>query len=289
MLLVKAVYAEETAQVVVAKERTTIVKIVDFITENAVKYSFQAIGGLVILLAAWALSRFVARIVHRALVERKVDISIVKFIAQAVRIAIMVLGILMTLSSFGVQIAPLIAGLSVAGVGIGLAIQGPLSNYAAGATLIFTKPFRVGEIIEVNGYQGEVADITLPRTELNGLDGSRIIIPNKHIIGEVIKNFSEHRRLEINVGISYNSDVNKALGIIENIIKNEEHIPNHEAYKVGIKEFADSAINIQAFVWVPQLKFTETKFSMHKAILADFNKHGIVIPFPQRDVHLYQQ
>lgn len=267
---------------------SAISKLVDWAMEVAVKYSFQALGGLVILFATWVASRYLSRFVYKKLVTQKVDPTIVKFLAQVSRIIVLALGILMMLSSFGVQIAPLIAGLSVAGVGIGLAIQGPLSNYAAGATLIFTKPFKLGDIIEVHGYQGEVDDITLPRTELNGLDGSRIIIPNKHIIGEVIKNFSAHRKLEINVGVSYDSDISKALKILEEIIVDERRIPDAQSYKLGIKEFADSSINLQAFVWVLQKNYTDAKFAINKAIIEKFRESGISIPYPRRDVHIIE-
>jgi small conductance mechanosensitive channel len=265
---------------------STVTKLMDWIVEIAVKYSFQVFGGLVILFGSWVISGYLSNFVSNKLLARKVDITIIKFLAQLMKLVILVFGLLMMLSSFGVQIAPLIAGLSVAGVGIGLAVQGPLSNYAAGATLIFTKPFKVGDIIEVRGYQGEVKDISLPRTELAGLDSSRIIIPNKHIIGEIIRNYSLHRKLEINVGVSYDSDIEKVLGIITAIIKAEKRIPNNEVYKLGIKEFADSAINLQAFVWVPQDKFIDVKFAIHRAIVAEFRQNNITIPFPQRDVHV---
>ena len=270
-------------------DSTVLQKFTGFVAEGAAKYSFQVAGGIIILAVTLALSRFVAKIVQRFLIDKKTDITIVKFMSQAARSAVLVVGVLMTLSSFGVQIAPLIAGLSVAGVGIGLALQGPLSNYASGTTLIFTKPFKVGDIIEVNGYQGEVCDITLPRTELMGIDGSRIVIPNKHIIGEVVKNFSEYRKLEINVGVAYDSDVKKALAIFEEIIKSEQRIPNKEIYKLGIKEFADSSIALQAFVWVPQTKYVDVKFAINNAILEQFRNQGIVIPYPQQDVHIYQK
>ncbi len=270
-------------------EQPLVHKIIDFVAENAVKYSFQVIGGMVILLCAWILSRFVSKLVNRSLMEKKIDITIIKFLTQAVRMVIMALGMLMTLSSFGVQIAPLLAGLSVAGVGVGLALQGPLSNYASGATLIFTKPFKVGDIIEVNGYQGEVIDISLPRTELTGIDGSIIIIPNKHIIGEVIKNYSHYRKLEINIGVAYDSDVNKAMSIIQGIIKAEPHIPNKEVYRLGIHEFGDSAIILQSAVWVQQAEYSVAKFAINNAILDQFRANGIVMPFPQRDVHIHQK
>lgn len=266
---------------------STLHRITILAAEWAVKYSFQVIGGVIILFAAWMLSRFVSKIIHKWLLERNIDITIIKFIDQIIRGIILALGVLMTLSSFGVQIAPLIAGLSVAGVGVGLALQGPLSNYTSGAMLIFTKPFKIGDIIDVHGYQGEVKDISLPRTELFGVDGSIIIIPNKHIIGEVIKNFSEYRKLEINVGVSYGSDVKKAIGIIEQIVKAEERIPNKEVFKIGIMEFADSAIMLQALVWVPQVKYIDVKFAINNNILEQFKANGIVIPFPQRDVHIH--
>lgn len=265
---------------------STVTKLMDWIVEIAVKYSFQVLGGLLILFGAWIISGYLSKFVSNKLLARKVDITIIKFLAQLIKLIVLVFGLLMMLSSFGVQIAPLIAGLSVAGVGIGLAVQGPLSNYAAGATLIFTKPFKVGDIVEIRGYQGEVKDISLPRTELAGLDSSRIIIPNKHIIGEIIRNYSVHRKLEINVGVSYDSDIEKVLEIITAIIKAEKRIPNNEIYKLGIKEFADSAINFQIFVWVPQDKYIDAKFAIHRAIVAEFRKNNIIIPFPQRDVHM---
>ncbi len=270
-------------------ELTTMQKIINFVTESAVKYSFHVLGGLVVLTGSWILSNVVAKFVSRSLSARKIDVSIIKFLSQAVRLIIIALGALMMLSSFGVQIAPLIAGLSVAGVGIGLALQGPLSNYIAGATLIFTKPFKVGDIIEVNGFQGQVSDISLPRTELFGLDGSIIVIPNKHIIGEVVKNFSIFRKLEINIGVAYDSNVKKAISLLENIIKSEERIPDKEVYKVGIDEFADSAINLRVVVWVSQIDYLDVKFRINNAILEQFSANGIVIPFPQRDVHIYQK
>jgi small conductance mechanosensitive channel len=270
------------------KDETTLHKLSVIAAEWAVKYSFQVIGGMVILFVAWVLSRFASRILHRWLVEKHIDITVIKFITQTVRIIILALGVLMTLSSFGVQIAPLVAGLSVAGVGIGLALQGPLSNYTSGATLVFTKPFKVGDIIEVKGYQGEVKDISLPRTELYGIDGSIIIIPNKHIIGEVIKNYSHYRKLDISIGVAYDSDVDKALAIIDKIVKADQRIAK-DIMRAGIKEFADSSIILQLIVGVDQAHYGEVKFAVNKHILEQFRANGIVMPFPQRDVYIHQK
>lgn len=266
-----------------------LVKLVDFVVEHAVQYGFQVIGAAVILFVGWLLSKILSRMTRRALHEKKIDITIENFIVLLVRWLILGMALLFALGNLGVQIAPLIAGLSVAGVGIGLALQGPLSNYASGVTLIFTKPFKVGDIIDVKGYQGEVVDIALPRTELLGLDGSRIIIPNKHIIGEVIKNFNEYRKLEFNVGVAYDTNVEVAFKVIEDILKDHPLVPNEQLIKVGILSFGDSAINLQALVWVLQSNYLAVRFDVNKAILKEFNLHNIVIPFPQRDVHIHQK
>ena len=270
-------------------EPTIISKLVEFITEGVVKYSFQLIGTIVILIGTWILSVSLAKIVARALRNKRVDITIEKFLVQAARIAILALGVMFALSSLGVQIAPLIAGLSVAGVGVGLALQGPLSNYASGATLIFTKPFKVGDNIEIAGFQGEVRDISLPSTELLAGDGSKIVIPNKHVVGEVIKNYSTFRQLEINVSISYASDVQKALSLIEHIITADQRIPSSEPYNVGIKEFADSGIKLQAYVWVPQGILLSIRYDFNRAIFDQFKQQGITIAAPRRDVYIYQK
>lgn len=144
-----------------------LIKIIDFITEHMVRYSFQIIGALVILAVGWILAKVATGMARKALQRWSIDITIEKFIAQSIYGTVLVLSLLLAISCLGVQIAPLIAGLSVAGVGAGLALQGPLSNYASGASLIFTKPFKVGDIIEVAGAQGEV-----------------------------IKNYSQYRKLE---------------------------------------------------------------------------------------------
>lgn len=257
-----------------------LIKIIDFITENAVHYSFQIVGALVILAVGWILAKVATGMARQALQRRSIDITIEKFITQSVYGAVLVLSLLLAISCLGVQIAPLIAGLSVAGVGAGLALQGPLSNYASGASLIFTKPFKVGDIIEVIGVQGEVKDISLPRTELLGLDGSIIIIPNKHIIGEVIKNYSQYRKLEFQVGISYDNDVNKALSIVETILKRNKQIPPHQPIKVGIHSFGANGINLQAIVWVKPDAYFDVKFAVNKAIRDELQSQNIAIRQP---------
>lgn len=259
------------------------IKIIDVITEYGIHYGFQIVGALVILFVGWSVSRFFARLTQKTLHKQKVDVTVHKFIVQSVYWLVLALAFLLALSSLGVQIAPLIAGFSVAGVGAGLALQGPLSNYASGITLIFTKPFKVGDIIEVVGLpnvQGEVKDISLPRTELLGLDGSIIIIPNKHIIGEVIKNYSEYRKLEINVGISYENNVEMALAIIDKVLKTNKLVPSNQPIKAGINSFGANGINLQVFVWVLPQDYWDVRFAAHKAILDELRRQSFTIRQP---------
>ena len=140
----------------------------------------------------------------------------------------------------------------VIGFGTSFALQGPLSNYAAGITLIFTKPFKVGDIIEVSSVMGEVMDMTLARTQVKTVDGTQIVIPNKHIVGEVIHNYSNFKKLDITVGVSYDSDMEQAINVVKNIVKAEPRIAQNPEPKIGISEFADSSINIYSRLWCKQ-------------------------------------
>ncbi len=275
-------------QRVAVSHMDTVTKIFNMIVEGIVKYSFQVLAGIIILLAGWLIARFLARLVHRFLVKYAVDVTVAKFIVGTVKLAVMAMAGLIALGKFGIEIAPFIAGLSVIGFGTSFALQGPLSNYASGASLIFTKPFKVGDIIEVIGQMGEVEDITLPRTIIKTVDGTKIIIPNKHIIGEVIHNYSELKRVDINVSVSYTADLDQVINLIRSVVKKDPRVIGREQQKIGVSRFDDSGINISARLWCKQEDYWDTLFALHKSIFDEFKAHGIVIPFPQREVHIIE-
>jgi len=268
---------------------TTAKKIVDLLAEFMVKYSFQVLGGIIILAVGYLVSKAAAKTLSQFLEKHKVDPTVIKFLAQMLKIAIFALALLIALGNFGITIAPFIAGLSVAGFGLSFALQGPLSNYAAGATLIFTKPFKVGDIIEVTGVIGEVEDMSLARTQISTVDGTKIIIPNKQIIGEIIHNYSIFKKLDIKIGISYGSDIQKAVSVISGVIKNDIRISQKPEGKTGISDFGDSSINIYARIWCKQADYWDVLFSVNKNIYEALEKEHIQIPFPQRDVHIYNE
>ena len=283
--LAQAQEAQEKAPIL-HSEITTAKKLIDIILESIVKYGFQVLGGIIVLIIGWFIANFATGFARRFFQSHKVDVTVTKFLTGAIRLLIMGFALLVALGKFGIEIAPFIAGLSVVGFGTSFALQGPLSNYAAGVTLIFTKPFKVGDIIEVVNIMGEVQDMSLAATELTTVDGTKIIIPNKHIIGEIIQNYSEFKWLDVTVGIAYDSDVSKAIKIVCQVIKNDPRVFRGKEPKVGISEFADSSITVYGRLWCRQADYWDARFDINQRILEEFNKNNIVIPFPQRVVHV---
>lgn len=197
---------------------------------------------MVIIIAGVFVSKYLTNIIKRFLDSKKIDVTISKFLLSGVRIIVIGFSIVIALGKFGVEIAPIIAAASVLGVGISFAIQAPLSNFAAGATLIFTKPFKVGDIIDVAGVTGEVTDIKLGRTDMKTVEGITVVVPNKDIIGEVIKNFSEFKRLDIAVGVAYDSSIDKVTDLIRRAAQSDSRVKGK--IEVGIDNFGDSSINM---------------------------------------------
>lgn len=264
----------------------TIKKILDWGIEATVKYSFQVLGGIVVLVIGWVIANFIGRFISNFLKNKKIDVTVAKYMVSLTKMIIMVFALIAALSKFGIEIAPFIAGLSVVGLGASLAMQGPISNYAAGAVLIFTKPFKVGDIIEVVNVAGEVEDMTLPRTILRTVDGDLVVIPNKHIIGEIIHNSADYKRVDITVGISYKSDVDMAIRMIKETLKKESRVAQGREPKVGISEFADSSISIFVRLWCKQADYYDVKFAANRNILQTLRDGQIEMPFPQREVRI---
>ena len=264
----------------------TLQHLLNLLIEGVVRYSFQVLGGIIILIAGWIAANFIARLLNEFLEKRHVDVTIKKFLVSTIKLIVFLFAGLVALGKFGIEIAPFIAGLSVVGFGTSFALQGPLSNYAAGASLIFTKPFKVGDLIEVAGVAGEVEDISLPRTMIRTVDGTVIVVPNKHIIGEIIHNYSELKKLEIKVGVSYASDINRAIQVVKEITAEDPRISKNKEIKVGIAEFADSSVMLYARLWCKQTDYWDVLFEVNQKILTEFQKNQISIPFPQRVVHI---
>ena len=271
------------------EELTAIQKLINTAIEFCVNYSFQVLGAIIILILGVVASNWVAKILLSLFEKKKLDITLSKFLAGVAKILVLVFVILIALGKFGITIAPFIAALGALAFGASFALQGPLSNYGAGLTIILTRPFVVGNTITVAGVSGVVEEVKLACTILTNEDGVKITIPNKHIVGEVLHNSRENKIVESVIGISYDSDPEKAAEQVRQILEKFEEVQQTPRPQVGIQEFADSSINIGYRYWVPTAKYFQVSYEVNSAVYKALQEAGINIPFPQRDVHIISQ
>lgn len=252
-------------------------------------YSFQVIGAILIFIIGFMVARWASGLVNKLCIKHRVDVTLSLFIASCVKLIIIAMVLIVCLGKFGVSVAPFVAAIGALSLSIGLALQGVFSNYGAGFTIILTRPFVVGNTINVNGVSGIVKEIKLAHTILTNEDSEQITIPNKKIVGEVLINSFENKLVEGQIGIHYQSDIEQAICLIQQKIAettNQNHIQTNPT--IGIESFGDSAIVIGYRYQVPSQQFFELQYQVNLAILSAFNQHKIDIPYPQRTVQLLQ-
>jgi small conductance mechanosensitive channel len=205
---------------------------------------------------------------------------------RVVRLLIFLVALLQALEKLSVPIGPALAGIGVAGVGIGLALQGVLGNLVAGLTIIFTKPFRLGEWIEIAGVQGQVIKIELFSTTLVHTDQSRVVIPNRKIVGEILHNCGHIRQLDLSVGVAYGTNLNDATAIVRRVLAANPRVLIEPAPVVGVTMLADSSINIAIRPWTKVSDYVSAQGEINQAIAEQLHAANISIPFPQREVRM---
>jgi len=253
-----------------------------FLTE----YGFQIIGAIIILVISGLIARTVGRVAGQWLTKRRVEPPLCSLVVRVLRLLVFGLGLVLALEKCGVPIAPMVAGIGVAGVGIGLATQGVLSNVVAGLTIIFTKPFRVGEYIEMAGVHGQVVTIELFSTVLVHGDRSQVVIPNRKIVGEILHNYGLIRQLDLSVGVAYQSNVNEVLTAVREILTRNPRVLKDPAPGVGVATLGESSVGIAVKPWVSVADYGPASAEINQAILEEFRAKGIEIPFPQREVRI---
>ena len=258
----------------------------DFIMEYIIRYGFQALGAVIVFAVGALVARWAGRLTQQWLQRQDMEPPVRMLLVKVVQAVILLFTIMAALSQLGVQIAPLLAGIGVAGLGVGLALQGVLSNVVAGLSIIFTKPYRVGEHISLVGVQGDVLVIDLFSTTLLHPDRSRVVIPNRKIVGEILHNFGTIRQLHLNVGVAYSTDLNQALAIVREILAQNPNVLTDPAPAVGISQLGDSAITISVDPWVPVVNYGTVQGQLNQAIIERFRAAQIEIPFPQHEVRL---
>ena len=255
-----------------------------------IDYALDMVGAVLLLIAGWMAAGWVQTHTARMLgaVER-VDATLLSFVTQLVRYSILILVMVAVLAQFGVQTTSIIAVLGAAGLAVGLALQGTLANIAAGVLLLFLRPFKIGEYIDAGGVAVTVREIGLFATEFESYDGIFVMVPNSQLASAAITNYSRlpTRRLDLVIGISYGDNMNQAMTVLNDLLVNDDRILEDPAHQVMVKELADSSVNLNLRCWTKRQDYWSLLFDLTKQAKERLDKHGISIPFPQRDVHLF--
>ncbi|MCZ6747364.1 MAG: mechanosensitive ion channel [Acidobacteria bacterium] len=254
-------------------------------------WGLRVLGALVVLMLGRVLAGWARGTVRKVLQRGSVDATLVPFISNLVYYLMMAFVVIAVLGLFGIPTASVIAVLGAAGLAVGLALQGTLSNFAAGVMLLLFRPFRVGDSVEVAGTKGGVHEISIFNTVLNTPDNVRITVPNSVLFGQTIKNFSanENRRVDLVFGIGYGDDIGKAMKIIHNAINSDPRVLKDPAPVVAVNELADSSVNLVVRPWCRKEDYGGLRWDLIRRLKEDLEAGGCNIPFPQRDVHLYQE
>lgn len=258
----------------------------DLIQEYAIRYGFQVLGAILVFAVGAMVARWVGKLTRQWLQRQDMEPPVRMLLVKIVQGMILLITVMAALGQLGVQIAPLIAGIGVAGLGVGLALQGVLSNVIAGLSIIFTKPYRVGEHISILGVEGDVLSIEIFSTTLLHPDRSRVVIPNRKIVGEILHNFSTIRQLHLTVGVAYSTNLSEALALVREILTQNPSVLTNPAPAVGITQLGDSAITLSIDPWVSVVNFAKAQGELNQAILERFRAAHIQIPFPQHEVRL---
>jgi small conductance mechanosensitive channel len=261
-------------------------KYYDMIIEFFVNYSMQIVGAIIILVLGVVVSKYLHKVILNLLLKHKFDQTLSQFVANFVRFLIILMVGILALGKLGISVAPFIAAIGALSLTAGLALQGSVSNFAAGVVLIATKPFKIGDTITVHDVYGQVEEIKLAYTLLLNEDKEQITIPNKYMIGDVLVNSFEYRIVEGSIGVAYDSNMSRCIEVIENILATHSELNEENKGIVGIEKFNDSSVDIAYRYWVPTKQFFKTQYNVNLKIIEAFNMEGIVIPFPQREIKI---
>ena len=254
--------------------------VVDTLTHYAVQYGLQAAVALGILFAGIMASRWAGNFAQQALERQTLEPPLRLLLVRIVKIVVMLFIAMVALQTLGVPIAPLIAGLGVAGVGIGLALQGVLSNVMAGLSIIFSKPYKVGEHISLLGVHGDVVVIDIFTTTLMHADRSRVIIPNRKIVGEILHNFGMIRQLHLTIPVSPNANLDEAIVQVRDVLDRHPSVMKDPVPSVGVSSLGESSLTVAIAVepWTAAANYGATQGELNKLILQRFQERGIALP-----------
>ncbi|HXW68279.1 MAG TPA: mechanosensitive ion channel family protein [Dissulfurispiraceae bacterium] len=261
----------------------------DKIIPYFMEHGTQLLTAIVLMGIGVLIARWIGNIVKHWMKKKAFDEPVSTLIVRIVKLLIIAFIGIMALGQMGIQITPLIAGIGVVGVGASLAMQGLLGNLVAGLTIIFTKPFTVGEYIEVLGVYGQVIDIALFSTTLLHADNSHVIVPNRKVVGEILHNYGKIRQLDMSVGIAYGTDIPLARTVIDKVLQQNPRVLKEPAPVYGIASLGDSFITLAIKPWVSVDDFPLAQAEVYQSLLESFEAEKIEIPGPRQAVRLINQ
>ncbi|QIR75341.1 mechanosensitive ion channel family protein [Sulfurospirillum diekertiae] len=268
------------------KELQTLQKFYNIAIEFLTNYSFQLIGALIIVIIGWFAAKYTYTLLMRLFESHHFDMTLSKFVASVVKMLIFAAMIIIALGKVGISIAPFVAAIGAVSLTAGLALQGSVSNYAAGVLLIISRPFKVGDTLSIGNFYGVVEEIKLSYTVLRNEDEELITIPNKKMIGDVLVNSFEFRIVESSIGVTYEEDPTKAIALIKEVLSGFKEVSNTHKPVVGIAKFGDSSIELGLRYWVPTKSYFKTQFEVNLALYNTLHVNNISIPYPQREVRI---
>ena len=257
--------------------------------ELAIQYGLDLVGAVLLLIVGWFIAGWAKRLVTRGLDHiDAIDRTVTGFLASLARYLVLILVLVAVLAQFGVETASILAVLGTAGLAVGLALQGTLSNIAAGLLLLFLRPFKAGDYVDAEGIAGTVEEIGLFATRFTTFDGVYLAVPNGQISNRSILNYSRlpTRRLDIGVGIGYGDDIDGASAVLMGLIKGDGRILDDPEPQVMVTALADSSVNLNMRFWCKAGDYWALKFDMTKAAKIEIEGAGFSIPFPRRDLHI---
>jgi len=260
--------------------------ITDKLVMYFIEHGMQILTGLGILVVGLFCARWAGNVAERWLEKHKLEPQVRQLIKKLVWLLIVALFAVMALGQMGVEITPMLAGIGVVGVGLSFATQSVLGNLVAGLNIIFTKPFTVGEYIELLGVYGQVQDISLFSTTLLHADNSRVVVPNRKIVGEILHNYGKIRQMDLSVNVAYDADIKSAIATVRAILEQNPRVLKDPAPVTGISRLADSSVVISILPWVAVPDYFVARTEVNQAIIEQFAQKGISIPFPQQEIRL---
>lgn len=268
------------------KELQTLQKFYTVVIEFLTHYSFQLLGALIIVVLGWFAAKYVYALLMRLFERNHFDSTLAKFVASVVKMLVFTAMIVIALGKIGISIAPFVAAIGAVSLTAGLALQGSVSNYAAGVLLIISRPFKVGDTLSIGGFYGVVEEIKLSYTVLRNEDEELITIPNKKMIGDVLVNSFEFRVVETNIGVAYEEDPAKAIAVMHEVLDGFIEVSKEHKPVIGIAKFGENSITLGLRYWVPTKRYFKVQYEVNLALYTALHVNNISIPYPQREVRI---